>query len=131
MEMPSGNGNRSASASIQRRRRAFCLRRRALQHGVRKIRAENLGRLRAAAAAQRERHVSGAATKIKHASFGTPQNGIEGPRRAPPPQAVNVERENMIQQIVARRNRSEHLPDGAPPPNRGPAHRREPRPTTR
>ena len=34
---------------------------------------------------------------------------VELSRRAPPPQAVDVERENVIQQVVARRNRGKHL----------------------
>ena len=45
-------------------------------------------------------------------ALGTLQNGIELARSAPPPQPVNVERKHVIQQIVARRNRGEHLADG-------------------
>ncbi len=89
-------------------RRLLC---RALQHGVRKIGAKYLRRSRARAPAQRESHVSRTATKIQHACLGTLQNGLELPCRAPPPQAVNVERKNMIQQVVARRNRGEHFSD--------------------
>jgi hypothetical protein len=80
---------------------------------VRKIRAENLRRCGARSAAQGERHVSGAAAKIEHASVGTLQNGVEFTRRAPPPQPIDVERENVIEQVVTRRNRSKHFPDGA------------------
>src|ERR1700681_447651 len=97
---------RRASSLLRRLRRC------ALQHGMRKIRTENLRSSGASAPPQSESHVSGAATKIQHASIGTLQNGIELARGAPPPQPVNVERKNVIQQVVARRNRGEHLADG-------------------
>src|ERR1700716_3523675 len=79
---------------------------------MREIRTQNRRSSGASAPTQSESHVSGAAAKIQHASIGTPQNGIELARGAPPPQPVNVERENVIQQVVARRDRRKHFPDG-------------------
>src|ERR1019366_9588152 len=55
-------------------RRASSLQRCALQHGVRKIRTQNLRSSRTGAPAQSESHVAGAAAKIQHASIGTLQN---------------------------------------------------------
>src|SRR3979411_3353290 len=79
---------------------------------MREIRTQNRRSSGASAPTQSASHVSGAAAKIQHASIGTPQNGIELARGAPPPQPVNVERENVIQQVVARRDRRKHFPDG-------------------
>ena len=38
------------------------------------------------------------------------KNVAEFFRRASPPQAINVERQNVIQQVIAWRDRGEHLP---------------------
>src|ERR1700686_5221072 len=76
-----------------------------------KIRSQNLRRCRTRSSAQSERHIASAAAKIKHASRGTFENCIKLAGSAPPPQTVDVTRENVIQKIVARRNRSEHLAD--------------------
>src|SRR4029077_10618061 len=79
-------------------RRVASLHCRALQHGMRKIRAHNRRNSGASAGAsapsESESHVSGAATEIEHASIRTPQNCIELTRSAPPPQPVNVERKH-------------------------------------
>ena len=60
-------------------------------------------------AIQRECHVAGAAAQIEHLRVGTPQHFGEHARGAVPPHPIDVHREHVIQQIVARRDRGEHL----------------------
>jgi hypothetical protein len=43
-----------------------------------------------------ERHIASSATEIKNTTAGAIQGDIETSRRSPPPQAIDIERENMI-----------------------------------
>src|SRR4029077_2186197 len=38
------------------------------------------------------------------------QNSPKGASTPPPPHAVDIERQHVVQQVIARRNRGEHLP---------------------
>jgi hypothetical protein len=58
---------------------------------------------------QGERHISGAAAEIENASVRPSQCCREDPRGATPPNAVHIERKNVVQKIVARSDRGEHL----------------------
>ena len=58
-------------------------------------------------------HVAGAAAQIQHTGVRPGENVSEGPGGSPPPQAVDIEREEMIEKIVTRRDGAEHLADSA------------------
>src|ERR1700719_3317492 len=58
-------------------------------------------------------HVAGAAAEIKDAAIGLGKDLREGAGGAAPPQAIDIERENVIEQIVAGSDGGEHVPDGA------------------
>src|SRR5271167_2121481 len=61
---------------------------------------------------QRERHISGTAAEVENLRVGPAQHLGEGARSAVPPHAVNVHREQVVQQIVAWSNGGEHLANG-------------------
>ena len=92
--------------SVGRRR---ALSRSPLQHRMREIGAHNLGRGLPCLTAQRERHVASPAAQVEDSRILPRQDVAKGPSGATPPHAINVERQHMVQQIVARRDGGEHL----------------------
>jgi hypothetical protein len=58
--------------------------------------------------AQRQGHVGGAAAQVERARAGALQDFAEEARRPPPPQLVDVEGEQVVEQIVAGRDGGEH-----------------------
>ena len=58
-------------------------------------------------------HVASAAAQIHHTGVRSGEDVSEGLRGAPPPQMVDIEREEMIEKVVTRRDGAEHLADGA------------------
>src|SRR5579863_10546682 len=81
----------------------------ALQHGVRKIRAYDSRTTLPCLTAKRESHVAGTAAYIENAIIRPRQYPLELSRGAAPPHAVDVERQNVIQKVVARSNRGKHV----------------------
>ena len=63
-------------------------------------------------AVQSEGHVAGAAAEIESAGAGALQDVAESAGGAAPPQAVNVEREQVVEQVVAGRDGGEHVAHG-------------------
>ena len=61
---------------------------------------------------QRERHVTGAATKIESGRIWTLKDVGESARRTVPPPTVDVERQDVIEKVVTRRNGGKHLSHG-------------------
>jgi hypothetical protein len=59
---------------------------------------------------QSEGHVAGATAKVENARVWLLQDCRKTASRPTPPPTVYVERENMIEQIVPRRDGSEHFP---------------------
>src|SRR5260370_40874387 len=78
------------------------------EHGVGKIRARDLC---GAAACQREREIACAAAKIERARVGPLQDWLETPGGSRAPHAIEFERQQMIQEVVTRRDFREHLAD--------------------
>ncbi len=58
-------------------------------------------------------HVASAAAQIQHTDARSGEDVSEGPGSSPPPQMVDIEREEMIEKVVTRRDGAEHLADGA------------------
>ncbi len=75
-----------------------------------KIRSQDFGRR--GFSAKGERHVAGTTTQIKHPGIRLRKDLSKAAGCSSPPPPIHVEREHMIQQIVAGRNRREHLTDG-------------------
>jgi hypothetical protein len=73
---------------------------------MRKISADNL---RWAAPRQRKGEVAGAAAKIEHASIAPLQDWPETPRCTSAPHAILLQRQQMIQEVVARRDFRKHF----------------------
>jgi hypothetical protein len=80
------------------------------QHSVNEVAAHNRA---LADACQLQSQVGGAAAKVEGARAGRRQSRGERPRGAAPPDAVAVEREQVVEEVVARGDAGEHLPDGA------------------
>src|SRR5260370_37504834 len=59
---------------------------------------------------QRQHKIASAATNVEHSRPWFPQHVRNSRHCARPPPAVDIHREQVIQQIVARRNASEHSP---------------------
>jgi len=76
------------------------------QHGVRKIAGENARRR--PAPLERERQIASAAANIQNACAGLRENRRHSRHGAAAPMAIDVHRQQMIQQIVARRDPAEH-----------------------
>jgi hypothetical protein len=77
-----------------------------------KIGSGNLWRGSSRLPNQREGHISGPAAEIKNASGGPGKDMAECTRGTTPPQTVHVQRQHMIQQVVARRDGGEHFAHG-------------------
>ncbi len=58
-------------------------------------------------------HVASAAAQIHHTGVRPGEDMSEGPGGSPPPQTVDIEREEMIEKVVTRCDGAEHLADGA------------------
>src|SRR5207245_11420324 len=58
-------------------------------------------------------HVASAAAQIHHTGVRAGEDVSEGLRGAPPPQMGDIEREEMIEKVVTRRDGAEHLADSA------------------
>src|ERR1035437_136532 len=58
---------------------------------------------------QRKCHVPGPAAEVEHLRTRTVQHLAEGAGSAVPPDPVDIHREHVVQQIVARRDRREHI----------------------
>ena len=58
-------------------------------------------------------HVASAAAQIHHTGVRSGEDVSEGLRGAPPPQMVDIEREEMIEKVVTRRDGAEHHADSA------------------
>src|SRR5260370_30808388 len=84
-----------------------------MQNGVGEVGPPELWVALACLLAQGEGHVSGAAAKIENAGIGLGEGLRESAGGATPPQAVDVEGEHMVEQVVARSDRGKHLADGA------------------
>src|SRR5207253_5457236 len=85
---------------------------RANQHRVAEIAAEH--RLRACLASlgfQAEEQVARAAAEVEYARVGMLQDMAHAAHRARAPQAVQVEREQVVGQVVAMRHTAEHAAD--------------------
>src|SRR5215467_1913716 len=76
-----------------------------------KVCADNLRSL-SCLPSQGKRHVASSAAEIEHACIRALQDVVESSRRATPPQAIHIQGENMVQQVVAGRDGSEHLAHG-------------------
>jgi hypothetical protein len=84
----------------------------ALQHGVREIGTKDSRGGRPCLAAQSECHIPGPATQVENPGIRTHQNVPESTGGAPPPHAVYVAGKHVVQQIVPRRDGSEHVAHG-------------------
>ena len=60
-------------------------------------------------AIERERQIARAAAQIENTRSGPPKNRQKTSRRAIPPNTVERKREQMVQEIVARRDPAKHL----------------------
>src|SRR6266404_1070004 len=77
---------------------------------MRKISGEVMSRCGiAGSATQSQRHVAGPTADIQDLGIRPLQNMAESSRRAPPPPTVDIGGENMIEQVVARRDLIKHL----------------------
>ena len=84
----------------------------AAEHGVGKIRAYNGGSADACLTIERKRHVAGSAAKVQHGGIAAAHDVAEAARGTPPPVAIDVERKNVIEQVIARRDAGKHLAHG-------------------
>src|SRR6266850_832901 len=98
------NGSRDGvgCARGQRGTFLFC----ANEHGMGKIRADDAG---ASGTGKGKGEISRTATKIKNEGIGAAENGAEKLCCARAPKAIELQREEMIQQVVTRSNPREHL----------------------
>ncbi len=60
---------------------------------------------------ERESKITCSATEIKGKRIGPIKDGLQMPRRAGAPQAIELQRQEMIEQIVARGDLCEHFAD--------------------
>src|SRR5271156_282869 len=91
---------------------------RALQHGLCEIAADHWDPVRSPVAPSlqpnalhRERQIPGAAAQIQNASVGAAQHSLKLACGALAPHAIERQRKQVVQKIVARRNSAEHFPD--------------------
>jgi len=89
---------------FEKRGAAFAARRD--QHGVRKIAGENARRR--PAPLERERQIASAAANIQNACAGLRENRRHSRHGAAAPMAIDIHRQQMVQQVVARGDAPEH-----------------------
>jgi hypothetical protein len=77
---------------------------------MRKIRADNAG---LTGAAEIEREIARAAAEIENDGAGALEDGEKEARRSPAPEAIDLEGEKMIEEVVARSDLAEHFADFA------------------
>jgi hypothetical protein len=58
---------------------------------------------------QRERHVASPAAQVEDACVGPSQNVAKGAGSSTPPNAVDIERQHVVEQIVAGRDGGKHF----------------------
>src|SRR3974390_330371 len=76
---------------------------------MRKIRTNQVCCFALSSAVESECHVARSAAQVQYSYPRTAEGGIEGPRRAVPPQPVHVHGQDVVQKVVLRRNRAEHI----------------------
>src|SRR5439155_1621252 len=76
------------------------------KHGVRKIRAEDAG---FAGVSESQSEIAGSATQIQNHSIGAFKDRSKALRSPSAPQPIQLERQQMVQQIVTRRDLREHV----------------------
>jgi hypothetical protein len=59
---------------------------------------------------QRNRKISGAGTQVKDIRVLALQDMSKATGRSTPPEAIDIQRENVVQEIVARGDLIEHFP---------------------
>src|SRR5437899_473314 len=101
-EKRNGSRNGFGCARGERGTFRFC----ANEHSVGKIRADDAG---ASGTGKGKGEISRAATEIKNKRIGAAENGPETFCCARAPKAIELQREEMIQQVVTRSNPREHL----------------------
>jgi hypothetical protein len=91
---------------------------RAIEHGLCEIAANHRDPIRSAVAQglhphalHRERQIPRAAAQIQNASIRAAKNSLELAGRPAPPNAIDRQRKQMVQEIVPRRNPAEHFFD--------------------
>jgi len=76
-----------------------------------KIGANNLRTVVPCLLAQGESHIPRTAAQIQDSGVGLGKDLGEGARRAAPPQAIDIKRQHVIEQVIARSDRGKHLAD--------------------
>src|SRR2546422_11073623 len=76
------------------------------QHAVRKVHADHA---RPISAVKRNRQVASSTAKIEYTSLPVEKNRAKKLCSAGAPEAIELQRQEMVQQVVARRNLCEHL----------------------
>src|SRR3569833_1968568 len=79
------------------------------QHAMREIYREYRPRYCHAVSQKRQRKISRAAADVEDCSVGIGEGRAEHKCNATPPHAIDVRREHVIEKVVARRYRVEHL----------------------
>src|SRR2546422_5299548 len=77
------------------------------QHAVRKVHADHA---RPVSAVKRNRQVASSTAKIEYTSLPVEKNRAKKLCSAGAPEAIKLQRQEMVQQVVARRNLCKHLP---------------------
>src|SRR4029077_1888417 len=78
------------------------------QHSVREIRTDNTS---LASLRERKREIAGATAEIQDHGVRSIENRAQAPRSPRAPPAIELSRQQMVEQIVARRDLREHLAD--------------------
>jgi hypothetical protein len=63
-------------------------------------------------AKESSRHVACPTANVKNAGLGLEQYVAKSAGRSPPPEVVDIERQDVIQQVITGSNPVEHLPNG-------------------
>src|SRR5712692_6401010 len=79
----------------------------AYKHAMRKVHSDHA---RPISAVQRNGQIASSTTKIEYASLPVEKNRPKKPCSAGAPEAIELQRQEMVQQVVAWRNLCKHLP---------------------
>src|SRR5712692_8106409 len=79
----------------------------AYKHAVRKVHSDHA---RPISAVQRNGQIASSTTKIEHKRFAVKKNRPQMLCSEGAPEAIELQRQEMVQQVVARRNLRKHLP---------------------
>src|SRR5208283_2827552 len=82
------------------------------QHRVRKVSTNQPFRTSVHSAVERKGHVASSTTKVEDLGIWLGKNHVKNSCRAVPPLAVHIHRKHVIQQVVFRRDRTEHIAHG-------------------